>query len=229
MPPKPEEPDDHDKVMGRIGIGWYGISEIPLADAQPTGTGAAPVLTPGNPFVRQVAAPVIGVRYWLAPKYGIDLGLGIGTTAGSQEASNASQSVTTDKQSVFAFMLHGGVPIVFSNDRHVSFQFIPELNLGRAGSTVKAQGTGADLPPDAGLTGWRFDLGGRAAAEVHFGFINMPRLALEGSVGIYYSIRTASAEMGNVKRSDSTNGLTTSSFSNPWDFFRSNVSARYYF
>jgi hypothetical protein len=86
-------------------------------------------------------------------------------------------------------------------------------------------------PPDAKLSGLRIDAGARAGAEVHFGFMGMPELSLEGSVGVIYSRQTATAEVGKQRVTDTNTMLTTSSFNNPWDIFKGigTVAARYYF
>ena len=63
-----DEVSDHEKVVGHIGVGYLGLTTLPLA--------------PGNGIPATVSAPVIGVRYWLAEKIGLDLGLGFGLTFG---------------------------------------------------------------------------------------------------------------------------------------------------
>ena len=38
--------------------------------------------------------------------------------------------------------------------------------------------------PDTSLTGSRIEIGARAGAEIQFGFIGVPQLALQGSIGV---------------------------------------------
>ncbi len=223
-----EEIDDHEQAVGRLGIGWFGVSTIPLAGASPGGTSDAPTITPDAEPVREVPAPVVGVRYWFTPNLGIDAGLGFIFTSGSQEVSQGGTSVTVDKESIFGMMVHAGVPIAVDWTRHLTFLVIPEANFGFATATRSAP-PGATGTPDADLSGLRFDVGARAGAELQFGFIDMPRLALEASVGAFFTLRTASVSVGNADASDTTLALTTAAFNSPWDIFRSTVAARYYF
>jgi hypothetical protein len=159
---------------------------------------------------------------------GIDAALGFGSSGGSQGATNAGTTVTTDKQGTLALLLHFGVPIGISQGKHVAMLIIPEANFGYASSTVKSQGAGAVLP-DTSLSGMRLDLGARAGMEVYFGFIGIPQLALEGSVGAYLTYQSVKASIPGSSLTDSTTLITTSAFASPWDIFRSNVAARYYF
>src|SRR5579883_973232 len=54
---------DHDKFVGHFAVGYFGITQLPIA-AVPTGNMLA--LTRGN-----VNAPVIGARYWVNRMLGI--------------------------------------------------------------------------------------------------------------------------------------------------------------
>jgi hypothetical protein len=83
-------------------------------------------------------------------------------------------------------------------------------------------------------------VGARAGAEVFFGFIGIPALSLEGSVGMYVMTRSAKWSRGaytdalgvaqpEITYKDSTLLIATSAMNNPWQIFTSNVAARYYF
>ena len=67
--PQPEEGDDsgkndHQKVVGSVGIGWLGVSNIPLAFATPGGDNVNPTV---NGFTEtQIAAPAVGARIWFS-------------------------------------------------------------------------------------------------------------------------------------------------------------------
>lgn len=201
---------DHDLWVGRLGLGWYGVSDIPLGSTSNT-----------------VSAPAIGVRYWLDRDLGIDVALGFGMESGSSTASTQGQpDVTTDKPSSTAFLIHAGLPIALHTEKHYSFLIIPEANVGFASGTVKSGTPGG---PDTDLSGFRLDLGARAGAEVHFGFIGIPALALEGSVGLFFTTQNGKTETGPSATKDSSTHIGTTSFNSPWDFFRSSVAARYYF
>jgi hypothetical protein len=161
---------------------------------------------------------------------GLDLGLGFAATGGSAEndAPTGGTDQTVDDIGGFAFILHGGVPLALANTGHFSFQIIPEMNLGFAHAS-------SDEGGDSSFNGLHLDLGARAGAEIHFGFIGIPQLALQGSVGLAFALDSTSASVdptgpiGEGKQSRSTWTLGTSVQDNPWNIFTSNVAALYYF
>ena len=213
---------DHLKMVGRMGVGWFGLSSIPIATGTPGGNFDQPSVNAGPSAT--VSTPAIGVRYWLNPKMGIDVGAGISLTAGG--ARNVTQGV--DKATVFSGLLHGGLPVSFVTGKHISLQLIPEMNLGFAVSSVEPVQQ-ANPPPNATLTGVRFDLGARIGGEVHFGFIDLPELSLEGSVGAFMTYQATKISVLTAFASQSNFLVTTASYQNPWDIFTSSVRARYYF
>ena len=78
-------------------------------------------------------------------------------------------------------------------------------------------------------------LGGglRAGAEVQFGMIGLPMLALTGTVGVRVNYQDSSVEAAEngvvVTRVRSGLTASTSSFNDPWDLFVSSIAALYYF
>lgn len=198
---------DHDAVVGRLAIGYLGRNGIEIgAGALPGGAAAV------------VDAPVIGVRYWLSDMLGIDAGIGFGFSSGSDKDMNG---VSTDRPSYHLFMIHGGVPLSLASAGHFSFQVIPELNLGFAGASATVGGA------DASVSGFHLDLGARAGAEIHFGFINVPQLSLQGSVGVRMNMNSTSVDPGDAGTSHFDFATTVGD--NPWNIFTSNVAALYYF
>ncbi|HEY6081481.1 MAG TPA: hypothetical protein VIW29_21850 [Polyangiaceae bacterium] len=191
---------DHDSVVGRLAIGYLGRNAIAL-DA--TVGGAVTIDT-----------PVIGIRYWLSDMVGIDAGVGFGLTSGSASA----MGVSADNPGWHAFMLHGGVPLSLASAGHFSFQIVPELNVGMAGSSGEM---------DVSESAFHFDIGARAGAEIHFGFIDVPQLSLQGSVGVRMNIDSTSTDPGDF--STSSFSVATTVGDNPWNIFTSNVAALYYF
>ena len=196
---------DHDSVVGRLAVGYLGRNGVTIA-----GAGINPTVIP---------APVIGVRYWLSDMLGIDAGLGFGLTSGSQEAGG----MDNDGPSWHLFMIHGGVPLSLASAGHFSFQVIPEMNLGFAGASQEVGGQ-----TNKG-SGFHLDVGARAGAEIHFGFINVPQLSLQGSVGLRLNMDSTSQTVANVDSSTSAFSLGTTVGDNPWNIFTSNVAALYYF
>jgi hypothetical protein len=212
QPPTPPPSDvpsgpaiDHDRFVGHFAIGYMGISQLPIAS--PTSSTAV------------VNAPVIGGRYWFRREIGIDAGIGFAFQSGSAEVSG----VSTDTPSQTGFVVHAGAPINFAYGKHYVFQVVPEMNLGFTGGSIKGK-------PDTSLTGFRFDLGARAGAEIHFGFIGIPELALQASIGLYIrrEARSATPDGGQSSGVSSTT-FATSVQADPWALFSNNISALYYF
>lgn len=195
---------DHDAVVGRLAVGYLGRNGIDIG---------APA---NNNFV--VDAPVIGVRYWLSDMLGIDAGLGFGFSSGSDKDG---AGVSTDRPSYHLFMIHGGVPLSLASAGHFSFQVIPELNLGFAGSSQTVGGM------DTSISGFHLDIGARAGSEIHFGFIGVPQLSLQGSIGVRMNMNSTSVDPGDAGSSHFDFATTVGD--NPWNIFTSNVAALYYF
>jgi hypothetical protein len=214
---------DHDRFIGRFAVGYFGVSQLPTANPTLNGGGI------GGLAAGTVSAPTIGVRYWLNRMWGIDGGLGLGLSGGSTEVVNGATTTSTDKASNFGAVLHGGVPVALAHGKHYTFLVIPEMNIGFTSGTIK-QVNG----PDVDLSGFRFDLGGRVGAEVHFGFIGIPELSLEGSVGLAFhrqafKAKTTLANGTTSSASDGTTTFGTNVQSDPWALFVNNISAFYYF
>jgi hypothetical protein len=163
--------------------------------------------------------PAIGLRYWVSPTLGVDVGLGVGWTGGSM----ASGGTSTDKNSVFGFILQGGLPMALSTHRHVSFQVIPYLAVAH-GQTAMGDGQ-----YKTNYSGTRIDVGARAGFELFFGFIGVPELALSATVGFQFENRKYSTDGNGFSQSDTTYALATTVQNSPWDIFAGNVAARYYF
>ena len=227
-PKKVEEEDptsDHEKVVGHVGVGYLGLTNVPIAGAGGAG---------GVPAKQNVSAPVVGVRYWLAEKIGLDLGVGLGLTSSSQEVVIGNNTNSQDRPSVFALAFHGGVPLVFAHQKHYKFLLIPEINIGFATSTetpVVPPGT-ANPPGDNVRTGFHLDLGARIGSEIHFGFIGVPQLSLQASVGLR-AVREAykvKQDIGNQTNSASVGetSIGTTVQGDPWAIFVNNISAIYY-
>lgn len=213
----PAEPadgrSDHSRVVGRLAVGYMGTSIVPLGDLNAAGG------------VGSVTTPSIGVRYWLGDLVGLDVGLGIGFIGGSIETASVSAPV----DSAFGMLIHGGVPLAIYHERHYSFLIIPEVNLGFSTGTH----FGGNPDDDRGRSGFLFELGGRLGTEIHFGFMNIPQLSLQASVGLYFryeSIGIAGSRSNPVDRGGvSTYSLATSVHGEPWDILLGSLTALYYF
>jgi len=203
----PAGTDDQKMWVGHIGIGWLGTVPIPF------GAG-------GN--ADSITAPIVGFRYWVGPTLGLDVGLGFYSRGGSVTGASGTSA---DTPTTTAFALHAGLPLVLGSSQHLTVELVPELNVGFANRTSKA-GDGTDIT-DSGL---HVNVGARAGAELFFGFIGIPALALEGSVGLFLSSLSQKSDLGGgISTKASQLVISTSSVQQPWDIFRSDVAARYYF
>jgi hypothetical protein len=190
---------DHSLMVGHLGVGYLGRASVNVGT---TGPGQA-----------AVDAPIVGVRYWMTPGMGLDLGVGLGIDGGSGATP-----------SHWAFAVHGGVPIALGGGRHYTFEIVPEANIGLGGGGVTVGGV------DTTNKGFLFDLGARAGAEIQFGFIGLPELALQGSVGAMLNMSSASsATDGQPKNSSSNYRFGSTVFASPWAVFTNSVAALYYF
>src|SRR5262249_27076875 len=150
--------------VGHMGVGWLGTTDVPVGvavgNARPT--------------------PAVGIRYWATPMVGIDVGLGLYMNSGSQSVQGPV-TVTTDDDSFTTFLLHGGVPLALGGSSHFSFQITPELDVGFGSGTHH----NAAPMPNTDRSGFMLQAGARAGAEVYFGFIGIPQLSLDASVGLF--------------------------------------------
>jgi hypothetical protein len=212
---------DHDQMVGRLAVGYFGIAN--------TGAGANTGATGPNdtPYAVTGVAPVVGVRYWLNQLIGLDVGVGMSIIGGSIKAANGT---STSRGSFTGFTLHGGVPLALASADHFAFEIIPELNVGFAGGGIDPNGATAG---DVSYSGFHFDLGARAGAEISFGFIHLPQLSLVGSVGLRFDTDTGKTTDSTVtpeaKTSSSRSEFHTTVGANPWAIFTNQVAALYYF
>jgi hypothetical protein len=207
---------DHDSVVGSFAVGYLGRRSLLMGSDFDLDSGLS---------VEEVSAPVIGMRYWFDDMIGIDAGLGFLISGGTDEVESDGESAETDLQGYTAFILHAGVPISLADSGHFSFQIVPEANVGFGSSTID----GGDAGEDTDLSGFHLDVGARVGAEVHFGFIDIPQLSLQGSIGARFAYDKVGGEVGDSSGNRSTHSFGTNVGDNPWNIFTSNVAALYYF
>jgi hypothetical protein len=217
--PSTEEASDHDRFVGHIGVTYFDVTNLPIA----TPGGAA------GPGTGTVAAPVVGIRYWLQRSVGLDLGLGVGWQTTAISAKQGGMNVyVPDPSFPFGIALHAGLPLQIAGGQHYAFLIVPETTFGYATETIK----GMNGNPDQNFSGVLFNLGARAGAEIHFGFIGIPQLALQGSIGLLLSYQQYgfSSGSGATQVSASQSGATfgTTVPPAPWAIFTDAISATYY-
>lgn len=255
---------DHDMFDGSFAVGYLGVRGVPIA--------VNPVVTEdgGTHLISMKAdtgtanAPLVGLRYWVSDSWGVDFGLGFATSSTSVTQSVAlrdtkdpfarPQDVTTSYNPLAqtGFLVHAGVPLALSTTRHFVFEVIPEVNLGFSTGTV--QDSTPNLPPDKfgvrrrneiKVSGFSLDIGARVGSEIHFGFIGVPNLALQATIGLGFAMNRIKADGGMRQANDSNITLedaqprtsykasdwsiTTSVSDAPWAIFQNTISALYYF
>jgi hypothetical protein len=206
---------DHGLVVGHFGVGFFGVVAVPVA-----GAGANPN------FEATVSAPSLGVRWWMQDWLGIEAALGIGIESSSTTLETDDDSTTQNGPSLFALSLHGGVPLVFAASRHFAFEVIPELNIAFATGGIDDE-TAANN--DVDVSGFLLELGARVGAEIQFGFIDIPQLALQATVGLHLRYEGRSQSIGDTDTSNHAFRFGTSVDGEPWDIFQTNITAIYYF
>jgi hypothetical protein len=211
--PQPTPESDHDALVHHLAVGYFGTSLLPIA-VPPSSMGLPP--TGGT-----VTAPAVGIRYWFSRRLGLDAALGIGFSEGSASVNSATGSAPTS----FGLDVHAGLPIALVSSSHYVFEVVPEALIGFTTGSIPGGGG----VPDQTVGGFLLNVGARFGAEIHFGFIGIPQLALQGSVGIYYSHQSFSWSQPGSTASVQSNSLATSVQASPWAIFTDNLSALYYF
>ncbi|MGZ3420846.1 MAG: hypothetical protein ACXWUG_12615 [Polyangiales bacterium] len=195
---------DHELVNGHVGVGYMGQVTVPL------GVGGT------------MPAQIVGIRYWTSTSLAITAGLGFGSTSSSSKAGGT----TTDGPSATSFALKGGVALPLATGKHYAFVIEPQLVIGYATQTIKpASGTGGNTEN----SGTSIGVGATAGAEIQFGFMGIPELALIGSVGLAFETASGKTKTDAGEVSASKTSISTFTLANPWNIFAGNVAAIYYF
>lgn len=197
---------DHSRVVGHVGVGFFGVTSVPVGSLF-GGGGMEPI---------RVSAPTVGVRFWFSPMLGLDASIGIGL---QNFRSDTGDMVNQDAQA-FAFAAHVGLPISFAQGKHYKFLLLPEATVG------VANGESGDVL----LSGFLFQLGARIGAEIQFGFIDIPQLALQGTVGMHLNFESTVLDVDpNLPTTDeSIFSIGTTVQEEPWDIFTGAITAIYY-
>src|SRR5262249_37823016 len=141
-------------------------------------------------------------RYWSSERAGFEVAAGIPFSAGDGNPS------------IFGLAAHVGVPIALASSSHFTPIVVPYFNAGFM------------TPNWFGDTAVAAELGTRAGAEVQFGFLDIPSVALQGTVGIGLRYLHFERQVGPASNFVT---FTTSVQGEPWDVFTGNIAAIYYF
>lgn len=205
---------DHDSVVHRIGFGWYGTRNVPM---------------PSDGGSDGIPTPLVGIRYWVNSLVGLDFAAGTMLTSGETKSKANGATSSTYDTTASSLMLHAGVPLSFFHSEHHSIELIPQFEFGYAEGTMKPPSPNTANVLKRTGTGLLVQGGVAVGAEVHFGFMGLPHLALDASLGVFFSHEYSKGEVGTASQEHTRFLLSTSNVNNPWDFFRSNIGARYYF
>lgn len=199
-PDQPPAATDHAAVTRRLGLGYVGVSGVPIS--------------PGDLEFDHVSAPALGLRWWWSERVGFDLAVGVWYTERAGQSGSVSGSGIQDPYAL-AFTTRVGVPYAVYIGRHYTFLLQADVMFGFA--QERAYGERRH--------GFIFEGLIQGGAEIQLGFIGLPELALQGTVGVFVRHEWLSADNPHV----SVTTMGTNVTNDPWDFFRTAVAARYYF
>lgn len=190
---------DHQVVTGHWGLRYFGAT--PLASLAATGTGAA-----------SSSVQTIGARYWLNGGLGIEAGLALGFSSGSTTSTVSTGGMTTttssDVPNFFGIGVQIGLPIMLAEAKHVAIHLDPYLALHYGHSAIT---TGdASMTNDRSLNAFQLLLGANATAELQFGFLGVPQLGLQASIGFGIQFRNNSLTETVTRNSGPRTDTTTS-------------------
>jgi len=174
----------------------------------------------------------VGLRHWTKDPFwkfknwGFDAGVGLVYGKSSVTAPQAGRLHSSDGPTLAGFGLHAGVPLAVTHHQHATFEVVPELDVIYAHETIPALDSGGDKTK---YGGWSARLGARAGFEIYFGFVGMPQLAIEASMGAAITYDSVKAEVGPIERSTRRWGISTARGSEPWSIFTGSVAALYHF
>lgn len=215
----PSTPSDHQAVVGRFGVGFEGGALVPEG------------ITTGGFWYASVSA--VTARWWWSERLGFELALGFGYNRGSgSERATVGPLYYASRVSepaAIRFTVRVGAPYALYVGQHVTLLALPQVLFGYARARFWGQRNGADAVVLVDGWGYRLEAALQAGAELHFGFLGMPELALQGMFGVSlrhnWATQRFDPEEWTLERTTVEVGETNS----PLDFFRTAVSARYYF
>jgi hypothetical protein len=213
------EESDGEKAMG----GWALVVFNTRPFEFPNTGGAPPI---------PLTVYTVGLRHWTTRSmgkfrnWGFDLGLGLAYGRSSVTQPQTGVLVTSDGPSTSGFGFHAGLPLAVTHHRHATFEVVPELDIIWASETLPPQTAGGDTTEYRGMS---LRAGARAGFEIFFGFIGVPQLAVEASLGAALTFDRNTSTLGPSERSTRQWGFSTLRGSEPWSIFTGNVAAMYHF
>jgi len=173
----------------------------------------------------------VGLRHWTREpwgpfrNWGVDLGLGMLVSRSSVTSTSSGNVQTEPGASVSGLGLHAGLPLALAHHKHATFELVPQVDLIYATETIPALSGGDETR----YSGFSLRLGARAGFELYFGFVGIPQLAIEASMGAALNYDGLSSKVGPIERSTRTWGFSTLRGTEPWSIFTGSVAAIYHF
>ncbi len=202
---------DHSQVVGHMGLRYFGTTTMAVLGGAGGGlpgyAGTQNNLTIGSPSGAMgvtggnATLHTVGARYWLSNGLGIEGGLSIGFSSGSSSVTvpttMGTNTTNTDVPNFFGIGLQVGLPIMLAESKHLSINLSPLLGFHFATSSITTGNTATTTVDNSGRS-FQLTLGANAAAELQFGFIGIPQLALQAQFGL--QLRYTSATLESVPR-----------------------------
>jgi len=210
---------DSERAMGTYALAVFNTQPFEF----PASGGADPI---------PLTVYTIGLRHWtkrpLPPfrNLGWDAGVGLVFRRSSVTSPQAGELQTDDGPALSGFGLHLGLPLAVTHHRHATFEVVPEFDVIYAREKIPALDAGGDATE---YEGWAARLGARAGFEIYFGFVGLPQLAIEASLGVSLTYDSVKTKVGPIERSNRTWGIQTLRGNEPWSIFTGSVAAMYHF
>jgi len=228
--------DDHDDHS--VGIGFVGTRFVPTT--APAATDAVVIAPDGTATLTvapsEITVPLFGARFWFNSTIGADVGIGFNVQSGTATtvAPNPDPALSSETEratpSTLAVAARLGAPISVFGGRHYHFMLIPELDIGYSSTRLESFDVSTSGEPlDLRLSGFVFGVGARAAAELSFGFIDVPQLAVQWAWGLRLESLRRSGKIGDAEATLRETRIGTSWYGDPWDIFVGSLAVHYYF
>ncbi|HYD41754.1 MAG TPA: hypothetical protein VEB43_13080, partial [Anaeromyxobacter sp.] len=205
---------DSERAMGTYALAVFNTQPFEF----PASGGADPL---------PLTVYTVGLRHWtrspLGPfkNWGWDAGLGLAFRRSSVTSPQAGVLSSDDGPALTGWGLHVGLPLAVTHHRHATFELVPELDVIYAHEKIPALDAGGDA---TSYSGWSARVGAKAGFEIYFGFVDLPQLAIEASLGLSLSYDSVKTTVGPIERSTRTWGIQTLRGNEPWSIFTGSVA-----
>lgn len=224
---------DHSVVVNRLGLRYFGATTLPSLSAMGTMGGSGTLHT-------------VGARYWLSGGLAIEGGLALGFNSGGTTttvtAGAGTNTVSSDIPNFFGIGVQIGLPIMLAEAKHLVIHADPFLAFHYGTSAISTTPE-RDVQNDVSLNALRLGVGVNATAELQFGFLGIPQLGLQASIGFSINYLTSSqntvrttTRMGEQPRTETTTsnnafnfGTTVGPNYSLSEIITGSISAVYYF